>query len=98
MIRVNLGGEGEVSDSINVQPGRIGGRSDLARGHADEMAQRSGQPVVRAAGNRLPFADRSVDEVVTNDVPIDFPIIGHFGPSFSSTVSLTTSVRSSIVA
>jgi hypothetical protein len=84
MIRINLGGEGEVPDAINVQPSEIGGRSDLARSHAQNVAVISGQSVVRAAGNRLPFATQSVDEVVTNNVPIDVPQIGYYGPSFTT--------------
>lgn len=84
MILVNLGGEGEEPIAINVQPGRIGGSSELARDHARVVAERSGQSVVRASGNRLPFATSSIDKVVTNNVPIDEPSPGYFGPSFTS--------------
>ncbi len=83
MTIVNLGGEGEQRGAINVQPGRIGGDAELAHEHARDVARLSDQPVVKAAGNRLPFATGSVDLVVTNNVPIDEPRSTHFGPSFT---------------
>ncbi len=78
---VNLGGEGEVADAINVQPARIAGRSDIAVQNAERVAAKSAQPVVLAAGDELPFATGSVDQVWTNNVPIGTGS-GYFGPDF----------------
>ena len=89
-VRINLGGEGEEPDAIYVQPGRIGGLAEPAERHAFEVARRSGQPVVRASGDRLPFADGVADEVMTNDVPIDQPAETYFGPSFTTAEILRT--------
>jgi RHS repeat-associated protein len=70
---VNLGGEGEVSGALNVQ-----GKWVLDEGW---RASRAGQslPELQAAGHEfavadntaLPFANQSVDRVITNSVPID---------------------------
>ena len=78
---VNLGGEGEVPDAINVQPARIGGNVDAGLANARRVASESGQPVVMAEGNSLPFGTGSVDEVWTNNVPIGKGN-GYFGPDF----------------
>lgn len=79
---VNLGGEGEVPATVNVQPGRIGGRLDLAQANAVRVKLQSGQPVIRAYGDRLPFRTGSVDQVWANGVPVG-PGRGYFGPNFS---------------
>src|SRR5574338_1546058 len=70
---VNLGGEGEAAGALNVQ-----GKWVLDEGW---RASRAGQslPELQAAGNKfvvadnfaLPFANNSVDRVITNSVPID---------------------------
>jgi len=91
-IVVNLGGEGEVTgrNIINVQPGRIGGSSELAAQNAKRVRSKinsnqasRGQPVIRVEGNRLPFRDNSVDEVILNNAPLDQGK-GFFGPSFTT--------------
>lgn len=82
---VNLGGEGEVSGAnvVNVQAASIGGDTGLALRNAVDIARSSGQPVVMASGDALPFATGSVSTVVTNSVPIDAGL-GYFGQSFTS--------------
>ena len=73
IIRVNLGGEGEVPDAVNQQGFWI-----FSTGWA---SSREGKPLaaLRSEGHRfvvsdnrlLPFGNDSVDEVFTNGVPID---------------------------
>ena len=70
--RLNLGGEGEEPNVINLQPEwltrpnswqAIGGRIDslIAAGH----------PFLFCQNTDLPFADSSVDFVFSNNVPVD---------------------------
>jgi RHS repeat-associated protein len=66
---VNLGGEGEVLGAINVQvPGAMDGQ--LSAGTAWDL-QAAGNKVVIADNTALPFADQTVDTVVTNNVPLN---------------------------
>jgi hypothetical protein len=74
VFRVNLGGEGEEPGVLNQQPPfalgptwfswRNGGKT------LRELAA-AGMPFVIADNTILPFADNSVDEVITNGVPLD---------------------------
>jgi hypothetical protein len=85
VFRVNLGGEGEVPGVLNQQPPlallpiwfswRHGGKTLY------ELAA-AGIPFIIADNTNLPFADNSVDEVITNSVPIDTDI--GFGPGVQS--------------
>ena len=71
-LRLNLGGEGEEPNCINQQPDW----RDL-----NDVASRSGSPlrVILIGGHpflfcsnlQLPFPDNSVQEVITNGVPVD---------------------------
>jgi hypothetical protein len=84
-VRVNLGGEGEVPGVINVQgPWVLAGPWPLARDPArtiqDLIAQ--GEVFVIADFTQLPFAADSVDEVLTNSVPVD--TVTHLGPGVQS--------------
>lgn len=79
--RVNLGGEGEAPDAVNVQPGTVSNDAPLAgagRGQTLKELAAQGHVIVKADNTQLPFADGSVDEVVTNNVPIDRNT--HLGP------------------
>ena len=82
--RINLGGEGEVSPvTANVQPSAIGGSTEAAIENAERVAGVSGQPVVMAPGNDLPFPNGYADEVIANNVPMNSGS-GYFGPSFTT--------------
>src|SRR5262245_15741429 len=79
-VRVNLGGEGEVPGGINQQgPWALdpSWRSSQ-EGKTLQELQAEGHQFVIADNTHLPFADGSVDEVITNSVPID--ITTHLGP------------------
>ena len=80
---MNLGGELEVPGAIIVQHARIGGSLELAQEVAVDVARQSGNAVVRAHGDQLPFLTNAIDTVVTNGVPID-RAAGHFGRAFTS--------------
>ena len=71
-LRVNLGGEGEIPGTINQQPLfalRPSWRSQGGQTVAELQA--AGHVMVIADNRFLPFATDSVDEVITNNVPID---------------------------
>jgi hypothetical protein len=84
LIRVNLGGEGEIPGILNVQ-GPWALRPSWRSADGTKTLQD-----LRALGHRfiisnnlpLPFADNSVDEVYTNSVPID--TVGLNGPGVQS--------------
>lgn len=82
---VNLGGTGEVvgANIVNVQAATIAGDTGVALRNAVDIARQSGQRVVIAHGDALPFQTASVRTVVTNNVPIDRGL-GYFGRSFTS--------------
>ena len=61
----------------------IGNSAEEAAKNALRVKNVSGQPVVRAAGDKLPFANKSVDEVFLNNAPLDKGS-GFFGPSFTT--------------
>lgn len=85
-ILVNLGGEGEVPGAINVQPHTLPDDVPLAGagwGQTLRELAAQGHIVIKADNTRLPFADASVDEVVTNSVPIDRTT--HLGPGIQTT-------------
>jgi hypothetical protein len=72
-LRVNLGGEGEVPGVINQQGPWVldpGWRSSKEGKTLQELVAEGHQFVI-ADNKRLPFASDSVDEVITNSVPID---------------------------
>ncbi len=83
-LRLNLGGEGEEPNCINQQPEW----RDL-----NDIASRSGSPlrVILIGGHpflfcsnlRLPFPDNSVQEAITNGVPVDRTTL--WGPGVQST-------------
>lgn len=82
-IRLNLGGEGEVPNAINIQPATIGGSSGEAVKNAKKIQESCGQPVVCATGDKLPFPDNSVDDIFLNNAPLN-GVNGYFGPSFTT--------------
>jgi hypothetical protein len=84
-IVVNLGGVGEVTGTnvVNVQAASIAGDTGVALRNAADIATSSGQRVVMAHGDALPFQSGSVRTVITNNVPIDRGL-GYFGHSFTS--------------
>jgi hypothetical protein len=61
-LRLNLGGEGEEPDCINQQPPWV----DLSM-----PISRTAQPLRTLTQAALPFPDFTVDEIVTNSVPVD---------------------------
>jgi RHS repeat-associated protein len=70
---VNLGGEGEVPEAINVQ-GPWALENDWAAsasGQSLSQLQAAGNQFVVANNTALPFADGSVNTVITNNVPIE---------------------------
>ena len=83
-LRVNLGGEGEVPGVLNQQgpwvldPNWRSSRDGKTLGQL--LAE--GHQFVIASNTRLPFADGSVDEVITNWVPID--ITTYLGPGIQA--------------
>jgi hypothetical protein len=70
---VNLGGEGEVPDAINLQGSWALDPSwaSSASGQSLSQLQSAGNQFVVADNTALPFADNSVSTVITNNVPID---------------------------
>jgi hypothetical protein len=70
---VNLGGEGEVPGAINVQGPWILDSNwvSSATGQSLGDLQAAGNQFVIVDNTALPFADNSVDTVITNNVPID---------------------------
>lgn len=72
-IILNLGGEGEVPGVINVQGPWVNAPdwASSASGQSISELQALGNQFVIADNTALPFADNSVDVVITNNVPID---------------------------
>lgn len=83
-LRVNLGGEGEVPGVINQQgPWALDPAWGSSRdGKTLQELQAAGHQFVIADNKHLPFASGSVDEVITNSVPID--VDTWLGPSVQS--------------
>jgi RHS repeat-associated protein len=83
-LAVNLGGTGEVAGNVvNVQAASMGGDTGLALRSAVGIARSSGQRVVMAHGDALPFQTGAVRTVITNNVPVDAGV-GYFGRSFTT--------------
>jgi RHS repeat-associated protein len=84
-IALNLGGEGEVAGAsvVNVQAGSMGGNTAMAVRSAVGLARTTGQSVVVASGDALPFQTGAVNTVITNNVPINAGMT-YFGQSFTS--------------
>jgi hypothetical protein len=77
---VNIGGALEgPSNAIILQTGQIGGSTEAALQNASEIAGATGQQVVVGAGNSIPFATGSVNQVIMNNVPVGIGS-GYFGP------------------
>jgi hypothetical protein len=80
---VNLGGEGEVAGVINqnlkviLDDGFV-----VSRGTGESLAdlQKAGHTFVVSQNEFLPFASNSVDEVITNGVPLAQKGEGFLGP------------------
>ncbi len=72
-VRVNLGGEGEIPGVINQQEPAVLKPSwySSVTGKSFQDLVNEGHQFVIAPNTQLPFADDSVDEVITNSVPID---------------------------
>lgn len=70
---VNLGGEGEVAGALNVQGEWIldAAWQSSRGGKSLSELQAAGHDFVVAENTALPFANQSVDKVITNSVPID---------------------------
>jgi ubiquinone/menaquinone biosynthesis C-methylase UbiE len=85
VLRVNLGGEGEEPGVINQQgPWALDPAWRSSReGKTLAELQAEGHQFVIADNTQLPFADDSVDEVITNSVPIDRTT--QLGPGVQST-------------
>jgi hypothetical protein len=83
-LRVNLGGEGEVPGVLNQQgPWALDPLWHSSRdGKTLQDLQGEGHQFIIADNTHLPFADGSVDEVLTNSVPID--IVTWLGPGVQS--------------
>jgi len=72
LVRVNLGGEGEVPGVINQQPPfalRPSWKSQKGKTVAELRAD--GHLMIICDNTNLAFADGSVDEVFTNNIPVD---------------------------
>jgi hypothetical protein len=84
---VNLGGEGEVPGAINQQiaaalrPGWGASRTEVAGKSLAELRQ-MGDAYIVSENTALPFANASIDRVITNSVPIDVDTI--FGAGVQS--------------
>jgi hypothetical protein len=83
-LRVNLGGEGEEPDCINQQPPWVDSDTPMSRtGQPMSILTRAGVPMLFCDNLDLPFPDGYVDEVITNNVPVDLGMMWQ-GPSLSS--------------
>lgn len=73
MFTVNLGGEGEVSAAVNQNLPLILAPSWRSARHGLTLRQLQvvGNVFVVSSNEALPFRDGSIDEVLTNSVPID---------------------------
>jgi hypothetical protein len=84
LFRVNLGGEGEVPGVLNqqirqvVEPGWVASRTQQT---FSELVQ-AGHQFLICDNTYLPIPDNSLDEVITNNVPID--ITTWMGPGVQS--------------
>jgi hypothetical protein len=82
-LRLNLGGEAEVPDVINQQPKWRNLSVEASRtGIALQRLLDNGNDFLFCDNVVLPFPDDSVDEVFTNEVPIDLDT--HLGPGIQS--------------
>ncbi|XCN71144.1 MAG: RHS repeat-associated core domain-containing protein [Candidatus Electrothrix aestuarii] len=84
-VRVNLGGEGEIPGVINQQGSWAANPSwkSSRGGKTVQQLQDEGHQFVISDNSQLPFKNGSVDEVITNSVPIDTPDTW-LGPSIKS--------------
>jgi hypothetical protein len=85
LFRVNLGGEGEIPGVINQQEASALDPAWLSSRDGKTLAelQAAGHSFVICPNTLLAFADDSVDEVITNNVPIDVSTFR--GPGVQST-------------
>jgi hypothetical protein len=84
-LRLNLGGEGEELDCINQQPPWVDLSTPISRtGQPLRSLTQVGIPFLFCENTALPFLDASVDEIVTNSVPIDMGKTW-LGPTLDST-------------
>jgi hypothetical protein len=84
ILRVNLGGEGEVPGVLNQQGPWVldpTWRSSRAGKTLQELLAQGHQFLITSNTN-LPFAADSIEEVITNSVPID--VVTHRGPGVQS--------------
>jgi hypothetical protein len=80
-----LGGEGEEPDCINQQPPWVDLSTPMSRtGQPLSTLTRAGVPMLFCDNLKLPFPDGAIDEIITNDVPIDMAPTW-LGPSLNST-------------
>lgn len=84
---VNLGGEGEIAGAINQQiPAALnagwGASRSAVAGKSLAELRAMGDSYVVAENTALPFANGSIDRVVTNSVPIDVNTV--MGPGVQS--------------
>ncbi len=75
ILRINLGGEGEVADAINQQDSWILDPNWRSSRYGDSLALLvgNGHDFLISPNAALPFPDGTVDEIITNNVPIDAP-------------------------
>jgi hypothetical protein len=78
---INLGGEGEVAGVVNQQrPAALSATwGACLTGDTLEQLAGQGHDFLICPNTRLPINDDSVDEVITNSVPIDVVILGEPG-------------------
>jgi hypothetical protein len=84
LLRLNLGGEGEEPNCINQQPPWTDLSSIISRnGQPLRTLTQVGVPLLFCDHTQLPFPELTIDNVVTNGVPVD---IGNtwLGPSIPS--------------
>lgn len=74
LLRINLGGEGEVPDVINQQEPAALESNWLSSKFVQTLRElvADGHDFLICPNLELPFPDESVDEVITNSVPVDF--------------------------
>jgi hypothetical protein len=83
---LNLGGEGEVPGAINQQPMILLQRFVVGKANSTSVSPQldqsitGNQPYLFCPNNNFPFPDSTVDEVVTNNVPIGTN--SHLGPGY----------------
>ena len=82
-LRLNLGGEAEVSGAINQQPewNHLGIPASRT-GFTFQSLLQEGNPFLFCENQTLPFPDNSVDEILTNGVPVDRKTF--WGPGIST--------------